>query len=200
MLDSRLAKLNRSSRTALLAALVAICAVAMYQWILAPFNNSLYAAQRYSDIVEDAVRKDQLLSKSVQAKKRECDQLCLKFEQLKATCFGIGGLRQLLVDMQNIAAETGCAIYSVNVTPDKNTGSRRKKAEHTNILPESAALTVVGQYDGIIQLLKKLREYPKKVWIDSLEVRIFNARTGHLKCDIDITVYTVLGAEGDANE
>ena len=61
MLTDNLAKLNRSSRNSIFAALIVIAGVAMYNWIVSPHVTYLYAAQKYDSAMDKIVEKNKAI-------------------------------------------------------------------------------------------------------------------------------------------
>ena len=55
MIIGNFAKLNRSTRDSVFAALIVIAAIAMYNWIVAPHVDYLFAAQQYEFAIEKSV-------------------------------------------------------------------------------------------------------------------------------------------------
>jgi Tfp pilus assembly protein PilO len=192
MLIDNLANLNRSTRTTVYAALIIIAAIAMYDWIIAPYVTCLSASQRYESVVNKAVEKNKALAHEVEDKTEKLDELHRQLAVSKSTLFAPDRAKAFFSDLQSIAEGAGCTVNALNLIGNKPSSRDKRKTEDTSgVAANSAALTVSGQYSNILALVEELHNHPKKVWLDSLEMKIVDLSSGRLECKMTVTVYTI---------
>ena len=196
MLIDSLAKLNSTSRNATSAALVIIVTIAVYNWIVAPHVTNLYAVQRYESVVDDVVKKNKILSSAVRTKKKKLEQLHEQFVQLQSSLFMVDEAKEFCSDLQAISVQAGCTVYSLNLVT-----SEQNSEDASGIVTESAVLAVIGGYDDIVALVKRLKARPQEVWIDSIRVTSLDEASDELvKCDMTITICTIQDKEAKPHE
>ncbi len=226
MLIDNLAKLSRSSRNAVFAAMVIIAAVATYNWIVAPHTAYLFAARRYESIVGDIIEKNKTIGIMVDTRRKKLEELREQFAQVQSTLFTANKAKEFFSDLQTISEETGCAVYSLNFIASKEvpiyTGSHSEKtarggsdeehlesrlgpkgeqSEHiSDIAANGAVLSVAGVYSNIIRLMKRLQARTQKVWIESLEMENLDYDSDQVKCDMTIKIYTIQDKEATVYE
>jgi Tfp pilus assembly protein PilO len=192
MLIDNLANLNRSTRTVVFAGLVIIAAVAMYDWVLAPHITCLSASQQYESVVNKAVEKNKAVARELETKTKKLEELYKQFDESRSILFAPGEAKALFSDLQAIAEEAGCTVHALNLIGNKSSSRDRQKTEDTSdIIANSATLTVSGGYDSIFGLVKKLQNHAKKIWLDSFEMKVVDLGSGRLECSMTITVYTI---------
>ena len=191
MLINKLAKLKRSSRNVTSVSLVAIAALAMYNRIVAPRANYLFAAQRYESVVGQMAKKNEAISNAVEVKKKKLQMLREQSALLNSTLFTDAKAREFFSDLQVISHQTGCTVNSFNFIP-KEPGSKAHQFEETaGAVAKTVVLSVVGGYQNIIRLLERLQRRTEKVWIDSVNMRTLDYRSPLPRCDMTITIYTI---------
>jgi hypothetical protein len=195
MITDSLAKLNRSSRNSVFAALIVIAGVAMYNWIVSPHVTYLYAAQKYASAVGKIVEKNKAITRELDGKKKELGKLRDQYSQCLGLLFTPDEAKEFFGDLQTIPEETGCTVYSLNLVVGK-AGLKDKRSEDTSgMVANSAILSVSGQYNNIMKLLEKLQNRPQKVWVDSFKIEIIDFGSAQLKCNMTITIYTIKDRE-----
>jgi hypothetical protein len=183
------------SRNAVLAALVLIGIIAVYNWIVVPHANYLMAAQRYRSVIDVLAKKNEIISKDVMIKKKELEKLQDEFEQV---CASSVGAEEFFSDIEVMAKGTNCIIHSLNVSQTgppaflrKQKGGQSKAGSYITITANHATLSVVGNYGNIVALMSKLQDCLKQVRIDSLSIKLIDSDSNQLECDIAITVYVI---------
>ncbi len=199
MLVDNLAKLNRSSRNAVLAALTVIATIAMYNWIVAPHAAYLFAAQQYESAVGEMAKKNEAVGRIVEGKKKRLRELRQQFAQLHNTLFSPDKAEEFFSDLQVISEETGCVIYSLNFITSRPGLKPKQLKDTSGIIAKSAMLDVSGVYGDIIRLVERLQTRDQKVWIDSLKMEGLDDGSSRIRCDITITIYTVEDKEAIVN-
>lgn len=191
MLIDNLAKLSRTSRSTVSAALIVIAAIAMYNWTVAPQAKYMLAAQDYQSLVGNVVEKHMVISEKVGAKRENLRKLQEQFKRLRGTLFTPEQAKQFFSDLQTISEESGCAVHSLNIVTTGQSGEKEQSQDASDIVPKSATLSVVGVYENIMKLMEKLQVRTQEVWIDSLRIELFDYESAQPRCDITVTVYTV---------
>jgi Tfp pilus assembly protein PilO len=192
MLIDNLSNLNRSTRTTVYAALIIIAAIAMYDWIVAPYVTCLSASQQYESVVDKAMEKNKAVAREVEDKTKKLDELHRQLDVSRSTLFVPDRAKALFSDLQSIAEGAGCAVSELNLIGNKPSSRNKRKTEDASgVAANSAEMTVSGQYSNILALVEELQNHPKKIWLDSFEMKIADVSTGRLECKMTITVYTI---------
>ena len=192
MLIDNLANLNRSTRTTVYAALIVITAVAMYDWIVAPYVTCLSASQQYESVVDKAMEKNKAVAREVEDKTKKLDELRRQLDVARGTLFVPDRAKAFFSDLQSIAEGAGCTVSELNLIGNKPSSRDKRKTEDTSgVAASSAAMTVSGQYNNILALVEELQSHPKKIWLDSFEMKVVDVSSGRLECKMTITVYTI---------
>ncbi|MHC4394202.1 MAG: hypothetical protein ACYS1A_00975 [Planctomycetota bacterium] len=197
MLVDNLAKSSRLSRSAVSTVMIIIAAIAMYNWSVAPHTAYLRAAQRHEAVAGNIVKKNEVISKKVIAKRKRLQKLQEQFSQLRETLFTPEQAKEFFSDLQTISEEAGCAVYSLNILTTEPARKRRQSDDTSHIVPKRATLTVAGLYENIITLMTRLQVRTQKVWVDSIKLEILDYDSAQPKCDITITIYTIEDKEAD---
>ena len=192
MLIDNLAKLNRSSRSAVFAALIVIAAIATYKRIVAPHATYLFAAQQYESVLGNVVKKNKVIHNTIKVKKKKLEESREQFARLKSTLFTPNEAKEFLSDLEVTAKETNCAVSSLNFGASKPVLENK---QNKGISANRATLVVIGVYDNIIRLVEKLQMRTQGVWIDSLKMKTLDGDFTRLKCDMTITIYTIQDKE-----
>ena len=192
MLIDNLAKLNRSSRSAVFAALIVIAAIATYKRIVAPHVTYLFAAQQYESVLGNVVKKNKVIHNTIKVKKERLEESREQFVRLKSTLFTPNEAKKFLSDLEVTAKETDCAVHSLNFGASKPVLENK---QNKGISANRATLVVIGVYDNIIRLVEKLQMRTQGVWIDSLKMKTLDGDFTRLKCDMTITIYTIQDEE-----
>lgn len=190
-----LAKLNRTSRYAVLAALIIIAAIAMYISIVAPHVGYLSAAQKYGRVVGDLARRKEIISNTVKGRKKELQELQEQCLRLEGTLFSPEKAKEFFSDLRPLSEQAGCMVSSLRFPPSTAASGDSQSKNLSGIVAKRAILSVSSAYGNIIGLMERLQGRAQKVWIDSLDVRAVNDDSNQLRCDISIVIYTVQNKE-----
>ncbi len=199
MLVDSFAKLNRSSRSAIFGALVIISAIAMYNWIVAPHVAYLSAAQRHESVLDNIAKKNEAIKNTVELKKEQLQQLRERSALLQSSLFTPNQAKEFISDLEAIAKETDCAVYSLNFSTGKAGLEKEWDKEPSGIVANSVMLAVIGVYENLIGLVEKLRAHTQGVWIDSIKMKALDDNSSELKCDVTITIYTIRKRDTSVN-
>lgn len=192
MLIDNLANMNRSTRTIVFAALIIIAAIAMYDWIVAPHVTCLSASQRYESVVSKAAEKNKAVARELETKTKKLEELYKQFAESRSILFAPEEAEALFSDLQAIAEEAGCTVHALNLVGNKPSSRDKQKTEDTSgVTANSATLTVSGGYNSIFRLVEELQNHAKKIWLDSLEMKVVDFSSGRIECSMTITIYTI---------
>jgi hypothetical protein len=197
MLIDNFVNLNRSTRNTVFTALIIIATIAMYNWIVAPHVTYLFAVQQYESVFSNAIEKNKVIAREVKAKTKKLEAMYQQLASARSALFTPDQANAFFSDLQAVSEEAGCTVRSLNLVVSKPSfGDKRKQAGNTSgIIANSAMLTVSGQYSSIINLLEKLQNHRKKIWIDSFKMEIIDFSSAQLKCDMTIKIYTIRDEE-----
>lgn len=194
MLSQNQIKAIRSSRNVVFSALVVIEAIALYSWIVRPHVNYLQAAQICESVADKLAKKNQIISNNVTTRRKELKELEERFEHIHIKLFDPVKAKEFFSDIQAMAEETNCVIYSLNFSPtDSALEACQEVSSH--ITANHAILSAVGNYKDAVALINKLQGRSKQVWIDSISIEPVGNNSEQLKCDITVTIYIIHSKE-----
>ncbi len=199
MLLNSLSKFRRSSRNAFFAALIAIAAIGMYNWVIVPHSACLYAAQRYQTVINELARHKEALSRIVDKKAKNLEKLSRHFAELEGKVLISDKVEKFAGDLQSASKQAGCVVYSINVVTKKQR-AKNKQPKDTLIIANTLEVSLVGEYKNVVALVEKLQSRSGKVWIDSVKMEILNEDSAQLRCDMTITIYSISEKEINLNE
>jgi hypothetical protein len=201
MLTEDLAKLNRSRRNGVSAALVIIVAIAMYNWTVAPHATYLFAAHRNEDAIDNLAKKSKIISNTVKIKQKKVQELREQFAELQSVLFTPDTATEFFSDLQPISEQTGCVVHSLNFVTGEPALRGEESENALGIVANSAVLSVAGVYGNIIKLMERLQARTQKVWIDSIRMEALGNNPAHqLKCDMTVVIYTIEDKEASFYE
>jgi len=188
MLVENLAKLNRTIRNATSASLILIAAFAMYKWTITPQTAYLSAAKGYESAMGKVVEQNKTVARQIEIKKKQLQSLRENSAQLQNVLFTPEQAKEFFSDLQVISEQSGCTVNSRNLLADRIDPENGR----LGIVTKSAALSVVGVYRDITKLLARLQSRTQKVWIDSIELRVFDPSSDQARCDLTITICQIM--------
>lgn len=191
MLSEHLTKSKRPARTALLAALVLIGAVAIYNWIVAPHRNYLLAAQRYKSAVGLLERKNQTIRQDLTVKRTKLEELQEKLRQIHLWLFDPAEAENFFTNIRTKSKQAGCIVSLLTLSPGSPASEEKRSKSNHYITKQQAILSVAGSYENIVTLMDKLQDSPKKVCIDSVGINADDMDTVHLECEMTVTIYVI---------
>lgn len=199
MLKSKIAKLSSPSRSAITTALILIAAAAMYNWMVAPHVNCLFAVQRYEPVVDNIAHEKEIITKALERNKAKLQELTDQLTSARNSLFTPAEAKTFFGSLEAIAKDTDCTLQSLSFTTRDRGVTFVRSQDALHIVAKSATLSFTGSYDNIIALLNKLQNRLQKIWIDSIRLRIFDIQSAKLKCDTTITIYVVQDKEAVFN-
>ena len=199
MLSQNQIKAIRSSRNVVFSALVVIEAIALFNWIVRPHVNYLRAAQICESVADKLAKKNQIISNNVTTRRKELKELEERFEHIHIKLFDPVKAKEFFSDIQAMAEETNCVIYSLNFSPtDSALEAGQEVSSH--ITANHAILSAVGNYKDAVALINKLQGRSKQVWIDSISIEPVGNNSEQLKCDITVTIYMLHSKERQSHD
>ena len=120
MLIDTLAKSKRSSKIAVSIALVAILAVATYNWLVVPHTTYLHAAEKYESVVSDVAKQNTVIKSKNELKKKQLQEVRLNLNEVQAKFFSPDAAKEFFSDIEVIATQANCPIYSINFISNKS--------------------------------------------------------------------------------
>jgi hypothetical protein len=199
VLKSNITKLNSSSRSAISTALILIAAAAMYNWMVAPHVNYLFAVQRYEPVVDNIAHEKEITTKTLERNKAKLQELTDQLTSARNSLFTPAEAKTFFGNIEAIAKDTDCTLQSLSFTTRDRGVAFGQSQDALHIVAKSAALSFTGSYDNIIALFNKLQNRLQKVWIDSIRLQIFDIQSAKLKCDTTVTIYVVQDKEAFLN-
>ena len=200
MLLEKWTKSARSSKNVMLAALVLIGMIAVYNWIVVPHANYLIAAQRHKSVIDVLAKKNEIISKDVIVKRKELEELQGELEQVRISLFDPIGAKEFFSDIEDMAEDTDCIIHSLDVSQARSALKADRSKASSYITANRATLSVVGNYRNIVALMSKLQDRLEQVQIDSVSIKLISSNSNQLKCDITITVYVIQNKESPPHD
>ena len=191
MLSENQIKSIRSSKNVVFAAFVVIEAIALYNWIVTPHLNFLRAAQRYESVADKLAKKNRIISTNVKLRKKKLGQLQEEFEHIHIKLFDPVKAKEFFSDIQAMAEQTNCVIYSLNFSPTDSVLKAGQSEISSHITANRAIFSVGGRYKDIVALINKLQNRSKQVWIDSISMEPVDRNSELLKCDMSIAIYVI---------
>ncbi len=186
MVFKHLVKSSHSTRHIASVSLVLIALLAMYGRFIEPHMDYLAKVQGYEAVTNKFVNKSKFINKKVEIQRKKLQELQEKSALLESTLFTQEKAREFFSDLQAICEQTGCIVQSVNML--KKNPKDKQLEETSGIVTKSALLSVVGLYQDIPRLIKRLQARSQKVWIDSIKVLTLDYRSDRPRCDIIITI------------
>jgi len=191
MLPEHLTKSKRSAKTAMLAALVLIGTVAVYNWIVTPHRNYLMAAQQYESAVGRLGRKNQTIRQNLAVKKSKLEELQEKFRETNLELFDPVEAGQFFSNIQAKSEKAGCIVSLLTFSTGSLASEEKRSTSNHYITKQQANLSVLCGYANIAALMEILQDCPKKVCIDSVAINADDQDTVHLECEMTVTIYVI---------
>ena len=195
MLSENQIKSIRSSKNVVFAAFVVIEVIVLYSWIVTPHLNFLRTVQRYESVADKLAKKNRIISTNVKLRREKLGQLQEEFKHIHIKLFDPVKAKEFFSDVQAMAEETNCVIYSLNFSPTDSAINASQSEISSHITTNRAIFSVGGRYKDIVALINKLQNRSKQVWIDSISIEPVGRNSELLKCDMSIAIYVICSGE-----
>lgn len=200
MLMDIFVKSKRSSRIAILAISAAIPLFAIYNWLVAPHARYLHASENYEAVMSDVAKENSVIKSRTQLKEKELEKIEQNLDKTLEKFFSPEAARQFLSDIEVIATQTSCLVYSVNYVTDQTSQDKSAKKSPSPVTNQTAVISLAGSYDNIIRFFTQLFDRPQLVSIKSIDIKPVSRNFDQLECDVTITVYTIKNEEIITND
>ena len=178
-------------KTAFLASLMLIGAVAIYLWFVVPHRNYLKASQEYESTISTLSKKKQIIRNNLKVKKIELKELQEQFEDIQTKIFDTFQARDFFSNIEVVTKQADCKIILLEFSPYKavNETSSNEPEKNNYVTTSTIQLSVIGGYGNITALMNKLQDNLKLIRISSIKINPDKQNPGYLKCDMTITIY-----------
>jgi hypothetical protein len=168
--------------------------------MIAPHTTYLFAAQQYESVVDSVAKQNTILSNTIDVRKTKLKELSEQFAQLRSTLFTTDEAKEFLSDLRVVCEGTGCTVQSLNFTAGESGSQKSQLEDASGVVTNAVLLNVTGVYSSVIELVEILQKRTQKVWIDSIEMSVFDEDSAKLKCDMAIKISTINDKETAINE
>lgn len=196
MLSEAQIKSIRSSKNVVFAAFAVVGAIALYNWLVTPHVNYLLASQKYASVTDKLAKKSGFIRNNAKIREKKLKELQEKFKDIHIKLFDTVEAEEFFSDIQAIAEQTNCIIYSLKFSPTNTALETDQSKVSNDIRANRATLSVAGKYKDIVALINKLQDRPKQVWADSISIEPISDNSDLLKCDMTITIYAIYNEAG----
>ncbi|MCH8216494.1 MAG: hypothetical protein IH892_06945 [Planctomycetes bacterium] len=193
-------KFDGSQAGAVLMGLVLVAAVAMYSWIVAPHVDYLRAVQNYEPVLDDIAREKDELQDLVVRRREMLDQINKKLDDLSGTLFTYAQARDLPQEFAAVAEQYGCWVTAVDLSDEPVSIFGAEMGDMSIIDAVEAEVSVVGDYNGLTAFVKRVQGRDRKIWINSLTIRMLDDEGGRLECHLAMTIYVIEEKEAPSND
>ena len=195
----RITALDRSTRTAMVTALMVVAAIAVYGWTVSPHLAYLQAVQSYEPVVKNVADKKRGVAKALGAKRRTLQKRRGELAALHQRCFTPDEAIEFFGQLERRAQEAGCSVTSVDFTFERRAPTQPTASDRPIVVAHRANLTVSGVYDGVIKWLDYLQGRPQAVYIDTCSLEFSDTGSRGLKGDLTIVILIGLDP-GDSSD
>lgn len=200
MLIDTLAKSKRSSKIAVSIALVAILAVATYNWLVVPHTTYLHAVQEYEFIVSDVAKQNTVIKSKNDLKKKQLQEVRLNVNEVQAKFFTPAAAKEFFSDIEVIATQANCPIYSINFISNKPRQDLSITENNSPVTEDGVTVELAGSYDNIIKFFAKLFNRPQLLSIRAIRIEPLDTDFNQLKCEVTFIIYLIKDKEILADE
>jgi Tfp pilus assembly protein PilO len=189
MLSKRWIKPVSSQQNVIIATLVIIGMIGLYNRVITPHRNYLQAAQKFEAAADNLTKKKQTIANNLKIRKKELagleEQLNSGFEML----FESIEAKEFFNNIQAVSEKTGCIMYSLTFSQTDSESGINDPNANIHITTKGAKVTILGGYDNITALMNKLQENSKCVRIESVKIYSDSSFPDYLKCEMSVTIY-----------
>ena len=182
---------SASRRYTLAAAPFLIGAVALYNWVISPHVGYLHAMQGLQPVMDRMVEELDVVSEGLSEKRRTMRRMHDELARVREGLFTREESKAFVHDLQALVTKAGCVLVAADFALGKEPTEIEDPNVPVAIEALHADLTMAGQYEQITSLLQTLREWRRKVWVDSCQIDLVDPRNGRLECRLGLTIYIV---------
>jgi Tfp pilus assembly protein PilO len=182
---------GQSKRNALIIAILAIAAVAIYNWFVTPQTRYLAAAQKYKETVDSMKQASIIMSKNQKLNRKELDEHTQQFEQQKQDLFDVNEAKDFLANLQSAAEKSDCTVANLKHSSVREIAVKDSNSVSVYFYQNQVNMRFLGRYENIIEFLNTIQNRTAKVWIDSINISMKNITSNYLTCDTVLSIYTM---------
>jgi len=186
---------NLQKRNSIVAAVLIIISIALYNWFVTPHTNYLQAEQQYRRAMTTIERKNKLLNSEIQVVNKKLENLNKRYQEQKQMFFDTEQAKDFLSSIQTSAEKNACIIQNLRFMPSRNVITSNNDVCITQY---QTNLNITGGYGNIVKFLNTTQNRPEKVQFDSINITM-NNQTGDLDCGLTISIYTLKVKENTKN-
>jgi hypothetical protein len=177
-------------------ALIALLAVACYNWTIKPQAGCLRAAGQHdpwSGKLSDQMKQVHSL---INDYKKKINDLTTQSEQSQKIAFQPDTVREFFCGLEKLAEESDCRIESLIFD---NTDSRpaEKQSQDTTVQTAQTSVIAIGDYGAFIRFFERTSQYPQKISVADIRFEPLTPGLSMLRCHAVITVYVANKTETD---
>lgn len=195
MLPKQWIKPVSSQMNMILVCLLIIGAIGVYNWIIAPHQSYIQAAQRFESTTKNLAKKKQMIRNNLNNQKKELKELEEKLNSDLDMLFEPSEAKEFFNSFEVVSEKAGCIMYSLTFPQADLQPSKNKPDTNSRITSKVAKLTILGAYGNITDFMNKLQENSKYVQIESVKIYSDSNIPDYLRCDMSVTIYIVSGKE-----
>ena len=173
----------------IIAACVLIAMIALYKWFVMPHSRYLLAAEKYKNAAEEIEKTTRTIGAELQLSQKKLDEISQQFQQKRQEFFEVDDAKSFLGGIQTRVENSGCFVGTLRFSPAREIGVKDNNS--IDIQQYQVSLSVIGQYQNIVQLLNSLQNRKQKVWIDTINLHLKDKTSGFLVCDLSLSIYTL---------
>lgn len=196
----RITALDRSARTAMIAALTLVAVIAAYGWTVSPHLAYLQAVQSYEPVVKNVVDKKRGVAKALGVKQRTLQKRRGELAALHERCFTPDEATAFFGQLEHCAQEAGCSVTCVDFAFERCAPKQATASDQPIVVAHRVNLTVSGAYDGAVKWLDHLQDRPQTVYIDACSLELSGTGARGLKGHLTIAILVAPDARSFSDE
>ncbi len=201
MLMEKFTKVSDTSRTIVALSIVAIIALAMYNWVVSPQTAYLAAAQQQDRLLTDSSNKYIEIENEIKTSEVEAAELQADINDMQAKFFSVSKCRDFFGSLEELLKQSNCTLASLIFEEDSSiAGQKDQQQGSLAVSAKSIRLHINGQYNDIKSFLKVLRACPEEIAIVDMTIATDDNNARILTCNILLKVYILGNLEITNNE
>ncbi|MEN6635968.1 MAG: hypothetical protein ABFC56_08965, partial [Clostridiaceae bacterium] len=156
-------------------------------WLVHPHLASLKTAQVYAAHTDSFCKKGRQMNVITQLKKTEAQKLSAEVAVLQKKFFNLESAQLFFTELETIATQNGVSITSLKLLTE-NADKSTPSVVQSGISTHRAALSVIGKFDSIVNMIKQISQYNHKLTVSDVALSAKNAR---VECSMIISIYVI---------
>lgn len=180
---------GQSQKNTLIAVILIIGLIGMYNWFVRPQARYIAVAKEYQQTVDDMKKTSIAMSKKQKISRESLRDFLQQLNDQKQGLFTEKQAKEFLANLQSIAEQTGCMVLEVRHKPVKPVFL--EDSNSIDIDRHEASMRLMGGYENIVGFLNLLQGRPTRVWIDKISLDMRSPTSTYLTCDAVLSIYTL---------